>query len=432
MGHVSRRRVASVAAAAVLAVTALGGCGGEADDGSLHVTLANHPWGDAILERLPEFEQETGIRVEVSRGTADQVSQRHTVQLNAGSTDLDVFMYRPLQEGVQYQRNGWLADLTDRVTADADYAFDDFQEAALDTVTADDRVYGIPTVTERELLFYRPSLFEEAGVEVPETFEELEEAAAALDDDDAGVYGFAARGQRAAAVTQFSGFLYSYGGDFVVDGRAAVASPEAVEAYELYGRLLREHGPLGVQNMSTEQLVPLFSQGRIAMYVDAEVFRANFVDPSISTVVDDVGVAPLPAGPAGSRPYNVASWGIAMNAYTEKADAAYDFVRWATSPEMVEELQRSGVFGARQSVWDDPTTLEDLPQDFADALRASTEVGVGYDRPQVVRVSRARDLVGEPIVAAIQGRDVQEAADDAARQLDDFLEEERDAYADEG
>lgn len=425
-------RAASAVAAAAL-VTVLAGCGGPAaDDDSLHVTLANHPWGDAILERLPEFEEQSGVDVEVSRGTADQVSQRHTVQLNAGSTDLDVFMYRPLQEGVQYQRNGWLADLTERVTGDAEYAFDDFQPAALGTVTADDRVYGIPTVTERELLFYRPALFEEAGVEVPETFEELEAAAAALDDEEAGVSGFAARGQRAAAVTQFSGFLYSFGGDFIEDGAAGVASPEAVEAYELYGRLLREHGPLGVQNMSTEQLVPLFSQGRIAMYVDAEVFWSNFVDPSISTVVDDVGVAPLPAGPEGSRPYNVASWGMAMNAGTQRPDEAWEFLRWATSPEMVADLQANGVFGARQSVWDDPTSLDALPQDFADALRASTETGIGYDRPQVVRVSRARDLVGEPIVASIQGRDVQEAADDAARQLDEFLEEERDAYTDQG
>ena len=66
----------------------------------------------------------------------------------------------------------------------------------------------------------------------------------------------------------------------------------------------------------------------------------------------------------------------------------------------------------------------DLPEDFAEALRVSTETGVGHDRPQVVQVARARDIVGGPIIASIQGGDVQEAADQAQADLEAFLVED--------
>ena len=118
------------------------------------------------------------------------------------------------------------------------------------------------------------------------------------------------------------------------------------------------------------------------------------------------------------------SWGLAINANTETPDLAWEFVQWATSPEMVAEIQSGGVFGARESVWADPEVLKDLPQDYAEALQTSTENGVGHDRPLVVQVARARDIVGGPIIASIQGKDVQAAADQAQEEFEAFLAED--------
>src|SRR5450830_1217163 len=349
--------------------------------------------------------------------TADQTSTAYNVKLNAGATDLDVLMYRPLQEGLQFARNGWLLDLSDRVKQDATYNWADFMPSTVDTVSYKGKVFGVPTVTEREVLYYRKDLLKAAGLEVPTTFDQLDAAAAKLTDKANGVYGFGARGQRTGAVTQFASYLFSFGGDFIVNGKAAVNTPEAVAAYDLYGRLLRNYGPVGVESMSTEQLVPLFQQGKLAMYTDSEVFRASFVDPKASSVVDTVGVAPLPAGPKGSHPYNIPSWGLAINAKTQNADLSWKFVDWATSVKTVTDIQSEGIFGARSSVWANPDTLKNLPEDFATALAVSTKNGVGHDRPQVVQVARARDIVGGPIIASIQGADVQKAADQAQADL---------------
>jgi multiple sugar transport system substrate-binding protein len=155
--------------------------------------------------------------------------------------------------------------------------------------------------------------------------------------------------------------------------------------------------------------------------IDADSVYKNFVDPKTSLVGDRTGFAPFPAGPAGSRPYNIASWGLAINAFSERRHAAWDFLRWATSPATVVALQRAGVPGARTSAWQDPEAGAAFPADLAASMEAGTATGVPRDRPDVVQVGRARDIVGRPMVAAILGEDVVAAARDASDEFDDFL-----------
>jgi multiple sugar transport system substrate-binding protein len=420
-GHViQRRELLRVAGLGALAGAGLTGCGssGGGPDGDLRLVLCNHVWTTAIRERLPEFEQLSGRRVVVSTMTADQLSSTYNVKLNASAPDVDVMMYRPLQEQLLFARNGWLADLTDLVSGDAGYDWSDVQAGARERVTTEGRVFGVPIVTERPTLYYRRDLVPDGP---PTTLDALRETALRLHDPAAGMTGFAGRGQRNFAVSMFSSYLYSFGGDFIVDGRSGVAAPEAIAAYSYYGGLLRDAGPLGVTNMSLEQITPIFAQGRAAFAIDADSVYLNFVDPQTSLVGDRTGFAPFPAGPAGSRPFNIASWGLAINAFSERRDAAWEFLRWATSPETVLALQRAGVPGARDSAWQDPDAGAAFPPDLAASMLAGSATGVPRDRPDVVQVGRARDIVGRPMVAAILGEDVAAEARDASAEFDEFL-----------
>ena len=58
------------------------------------------------------------------------------------------------------------------------------------------------------------------------------------------------------------------------------------------------------------------------------------------------------------------------------------------------------------------------------AIRNGAENGVGQDRPLVIQVAQAREIVGEPIVASIAGDDVDAAVDAADKAFDDFLVED--------
>ncbi|CAM3281850.1 sugar ABC transporter substrate-binding protein [Occultella aeris] len=386
----------------------------------LRIMAINHVWSQAIAEHLPEFEDLVGRRVSMRLLTADQLSNSYNVKLNASATDIDVMMVRALQEQILFTRNGWLADLTDRVEGDAAYDWTDFQEAPRERSVTADKVVSVPIVTERPALYYRKDLLEDFGG-APATLEEMLEISLELADRNNGFFGYVGRGQRSGAVTQWSSFLYSFGGDFTVDGASGIGTPEAIAAYEFYGRLLAETGPPGVTNMSLEQAMPIFAQGKAAFYIDADAIYSNFLDPGISTVIEEVGFAPFPAGPAGSVPHNIPSWSLGINRFSLLQDDAWEFIRWISGPEMVARLQAAGIPGARQSAWDDSATLASFPNDLAESMRINAENGKGTDRPDVIQVGRARDIVGRPLVAGITGAAVPPVAADADAEFADFL-----------
>ena len=419
----------SLAVAAAVGLSACGG-GGEDSAGSktVRVTLANHVWTENIKKALPEFEKESGLKVELTQLGEDQLSDQYNVKLNAGTSELDVMMYRPLQEGKQFAKNGYLADLTEKVKSNQEWDWSDFQPGPVQATTYEEKVVGVPLITEQEVLYYRKDLLEKAGyTNPPKTLDELKEMAAKIQAANPGVAGFVARTGKSPAVTQFSSFLYSFGGDWVDEsGKAAVSTPEAKEAYAFYGGLIKDHGPANVStDMGWPEAMAIFTQGKAAFYTEANSLYKNATDPAKSKVADTVGFAALPAGPAGSKPYNIPSWGLAINQASSNQDNAWKFIQWATSKERTLEAQKAGVPGPRASVWADQAGTSTYPKDLAEAISASAKNGVGHDRPQVVTVGKAREIVGGPIVATITGSDGSAAADTANDAFQKFLDSEK-------
>lgn len=410
--------VAATAGAGALSACA-GGGGKPSADAPLRIMAINHVWSQAVKRRIAEFEEHVGRRVSMTLLTADQLASSYNVKLNASGTDVDVMMVRALQEQLLFGHNGWLADLSDRV-ADDRFAWDDFQDAPREASVTAGKVLSVPVVTERPALYYRKDLVADLGGP-PRTLEALMEGARQLTRRQDGFYGYVGRGQRSGAVSQWSSFLYSYGGDFVVDGESGIGSAEAVAAYEYYGRLLAGSGPPGATNMSLEQAMPIFAQGKAAFFVDADAIYSSFLDPKVSRVRETVGFAPFPAGPAGAKPHNIPSWSLGINTFSRLRDTAWEFIRWAAGPEMSAALQKEGIPGARTSVWSDPETLSAFPPKLAEAMRINAERGVGYDRPRVLQVGRARDIVGRPLVAGILGQSVRPVVRDAHAEFADFL-----------
>jgi multiple sugar transport system substrate-binding protein len=418
----------SLAVAAALGLSACGG-GGEQSAGSktVRVTLANHVWTENIKKALPEFEKESGLKVEITQLGEDQLSDQYNVKLNAGSSDLDVMMYRPLQEGKLFAKNKYLADLTEKVQSNKEWDWNDFKQGPVQATTYEDKVVGVPLITEQEVLYYRKDLLEKAGyTNPPKTLDELKTMAAKIKADNPGVAGFVARTGKSPAVTQFSSFLYSFGGDFVDEsGKAAVNSPEAKQAYAFYGGLIKDLGPANVStDMGWPEAMAIFTQGKAAFYTEANSLYKNATDPAKSKVSDTVGFAAFPEGPAGSKPYDIPSWALGVNESSENQDNAWKFIEWATSKAQTLENEKAGVPGGRTSVSSDPAATATYPKDLVEANAAMSKNGVGHDRPLVVKVAEAREIVGQPIVDAITGKDAAASADAANEAFQKFLDDE--------
>lgn len=374
---------------------------------------------------VPQFEEETGINVDLSIYDDEQLAQLYNVKLNAASDELDVMMFRPLQDSLQMATNEWLVDLSDKVVEDPAWDWEDFQESARTSTTVDGQVIAVPVATETAVLFYRKDLLEAAGLEVPQTMDELTSAVEEIHRLNPDIYAFGGRGETSAAVTQFSSFLYSFGGDWTDgNGNATVNTPEAIEAYNYYGGLIRDYGPPGSVDMNWPQVMGLMQQGLVAFYPEGSSQYNNAVDPSKSEISDQIGVAPIPAGPAGSKPYNITNFAIGINSSSNNQDNAWEFIKWATNQENVLAFQQQDVPGPRTSVWENPEGTSSMAPDLLAVIQGNGEIGVGYDRPVLIAVPAARLVVGAPIVAAIQGGDVASAAETANKDFQDLLDKE--------
>jgi multiple sugar transport system substrate-binding protein len=227
----------------------------------------------------------------------------------------------------------------------------------------------------------------------------------------------------AAATSQWAPYLLGMGGTWLTkDGKPAINSPEAVQALDLYGRLLRNYGPPGAVNYHWYECVSLFVQGKAAMYTDVNSRLFQFEDPAKSQVVGKVGYALFPAGPAGRKP-TMEAISMAVSSKSKKKEAAYLFLQWAAGKDVALKLLVKGVPVPRASAWKESRFLaEQKHADWVEASLKSLEIASTEWNPPVVAVSEVRDVVGAAIVSSILGENVKAAADKAAVEMAKIME----------
>ncbi|MBD3306251.1 extracellular solute-binding protein, partial [candidate division KSB3 bacterium] len=398
----------------------------------LRVLLNRHPWQENIEPFVPEFEELTGMKVFVEVYPEDQFRAKRTVEMASGVANIDVTMMIMAQEGRKYKQAGWVIPLEELIAnpdaTNPDYDVDDFLKGAWEAAQVEGTQVGVPVTMEvHPMLFYRKDLLEEHGIAVPQTMEELEAAAKKLmlDTDNDGktdIYGIGMRGKRAAATSVWAAFLHSYGGDWLDENREpAIDSPEAIAAFDVYGRLLREAGPPGSTGNHWYEVVSLMSQGKVAFACDASLFFATYEDPEKSQVVGKVGYGVIPEGPAGRVPSTVV-WSVFIPYLSQNPEAAWMFIQWATSKEMETRFIKERVPGGRMSPWQDPEVQELYPSDFIKSFQEGAEIASSVWNPPVVAATEIRDVIGAVIVDSILGEDVAASAKKAAEQMKQIME----------
>ena len=386
--------------------------------------------GEAIQANLADFEKLTGIKVQYETFTEDQYRQKVLLELAAGTGSVDVIHTATAQEGLKFWRSGWYEPLDEYLKSPrlTDPGFDlaDISKPALQGNTYDGKLVALPTMQQTTMLYYRKDLFDKHKIKVPQTFAELEEAAKKLNNaEEAGqkVVGIVLRGKKAAATSQWAPYLFGFGGSWLTkDGKPAMNTPEAVQAFDYYGRLLRNYGPPGAVNYHWYECVSLFVQGKAAMYTDVSNRIFFFEDPSKSQIVGKIGYAMFPAGPAGRKP-TMEVWSMAVSSKSKKKEAAYLFVQWAASKENILKMQMKGAPSVRASAWKDPKFLaEQKHKDWVEASLKSLEIASTDWNPPIVAVSEVRDEVGAVIVSSILGENVKVAADKANAEMAKIME----------
>jgi multiple sugar transport system substrate-binding protein len=393
--------------------------------------MNKHPFTTFIEPKVAEFEKMTGIKVTLEAFPEDQYRNKRTIELNAGGK-VDGYMIMPGQDDLHYWKAGWLQPLdgyvVDPALTEADWDFKDFFPSFAKASSVDGKLIGIVINAETSLLSYRKDLFTRLKVKVPQTMKELEEVAKFFhgkEVDGKKMVGITLRGKGAAATSQWVDFLYSFGGSWTnAQGKSNFASPQDIAAFKFYGDLLRNYGPQGGSMLHWAESTSMFMEGKAAMIYDANVFKALYENPKESKVAGKVGYAVIPAGPAGRLPH-VSNWSLSISktSTAERQKAAWLFIQWATNKNNCLGALLAGVPAGRASAWNSKEykSKDDHPDWTANTMK-SFEIGQPQWNPPVINVPEIRDITGQVIVDAIEGKDVAASAKKAAELMDRKME----------
>ena len=334
-----------------------------------------------------EFTPLTGIDVQIELLPLERVLQR---------TSLDIANKTSLYD-IYYLDQSWIARFADdtvdpraKYAASPDlampgYDWDDLLPALVDGIAMyRGKMVGIPFDIPVFIMFYRRDIFEELGLGVPTTLDEymnvVQSIQAAKAPDVFGTTGQMKAGHYALNC-EWTAWLWANGGSvFDADGYFVGGDAQGLEGLRYLTRL-HDNMPAYVDSWTWDGQSQSILQGLAGVALTwGELFPATD-DPSMS-LVPGLMEAAAPPRAGALRPATQAGFGeipnighqggsaLALSRNSQRQDAAWIFLQWATSREVQTRasLAGGGASPTRASVFDDP------------AIRAAATVQAGTTR----------------------------------------------------
>ncbi|WP_047982726.1 extracellular solute-binding protein [Ornithinibacillus contaminans] len=362
-------------------VLLLAGCGGNStsnSDGDSKVIKFMHLWPEGSSKTHNEIvndiiadyeEQNSGVKVELEVLSNEQYKDK--IQVLSTSDELpDVGMtwaagyLQPYVDGKKF------TPLDDVIESDLK---DSFVSGTAEAYAIDGKTYGLPLELNIATIFYNKAIFEEYGLEVPQTLEELEQVIQTLNDN--GVAPIALGNK-----DRWTGSLwYMYladriGGSDVltnaINRTGTFEDPALVQAAEEVQNLVNMDGFVkGFNGLADEEAKSMFMNEQAAMYLIATWDLPNYTtnEDVPQEFRDSVGYFNFPTVDGkGDMNSFVGGPGVGLFVAedSEVKEEAKDFAAFFVKEWGEKSVTQAGVIPATKL---DADSL-DLPQMYVDVL----------------------------------------------------------------
>lgn len=368
-----RWTLVSVAAigAMTLASCASGGDESGTTDGEVTLELWDtdtRPERTANIEKLIEmFEAENpGITVEYLGLPTDSYMQKVSTAISTGATpdlltpkasDISALVAQGALEPLEdvFADGGW-EDQIDPVMVESTRA-----------ASPDGQLYMTPATALVDVIYYRADWIEEAGLEIPTTWDEFETAAADMTDKSSGRFGYTIRGG-SGFFPQFMDMVYTRAGIgelFDENGTSTLDDPAIIEATQAYVDLYGSATAESDLTADFKVMIAQYSGGGAGM-----LSHSIGSYPTILESLDSEQIAvglPYPSE-NGTQVIAQLTTGFAMFADSEHKEAAAKFLEFTMGEEGNSFwAEASGYMPGNIAVADEPWVAE------SQALAAAAE-----------------------------------------------------------
>ncbi|MEO0834470.1 MAG: ABC transporter substrate-binding protein [Cyanobacteria bacterium J06642_3] len=394
----------------ILALILLGGCSSLGQREESEVTRItfwhgiNPPENRDIFQRLVDRFNQTNPDLEVDAVYIGQPDAQLPKILAATISNQppDILWFVPQiagklnQLGVLLPLENWLNNSPVKAEIDP---------AMFNSMELDEHILSIPFATNNAAVFYRPSLFKQAGItDLPQTWSQLQQTAQKLTRDRIKQHGiYLSLGKGEWTVFTWLPWIYSAGGDLLQQGQPNLVNDGAIAALQ-FGADLVKGGVAVLSPPERGYEIDDFIAGRVAMQMTGPWTLAQLKAAKIDYGVFPIPVAQQPAAVIGGE-----------NLFVFKTDptreqASLRFLEYVLS----EEFQTAWALETGYL----PVNLKSQQSTaYQNFVAANPVVKVFLDqmqwaksRPIIPQYNRLSENLGRAIEASLLGKQTPEAA----------------------
>lgn len=358
----------------------------DSSDDVIEIRFTEWDGGDtlAVYEEIAERFNEENDNIHVTiMNIPDEYSTKITTMI-AGNDTPEVAMLDAASLMFTYAEEGKVLNMQEFIDKDETFDESNIMDQFKYMLTKDYMAgYGIGS--ENICMFYNPSLFQEYGVEEPpasyedawdwDTFvknaqlltidkEGRNALDPSFDPDNIETYGVTISKWWAG----YMPFLHSMGGDYLTDDGSSIgyATDEGIEVLQRLADLTYKYHVAPTPTAS--EIMPGTSES-IATNKVAMIFDGQWSNATLMADEVDYNVAALPA--MGNEAKTIMTFGGISIMNTDKADAAWEFVKFLLSQGSAEPLYKSGLWL--------PTTSAEYTDEYIQSIITDKHPGNYYD-----------------------------------------------------
>ncbi|MFD1957473.1 extracellular solute-binding protein [Paenibacillus thailandensis] len=333
------------------------GSGGDKQE-NITITFQNiypdptDPKHNMMKKIVEQYESEhPNVKIELDSLNTDQ--QKLKLKTQAASREVpDITIVNPAAQMQPFVEAGLFAPLNDMVEQNG--LKDTFQEGILDWYTFDGNLYALPDGNNIGLVYYNKELFEQAGVQVPTTFEEMVDVVKKLKEKGIQPMAIGEKDTWTGSFLFMNVLLRTNGPGFlqdVLDGKKTFEDPAFVEAVDAFQSLIQagafQEGATSFDYNAGENL---FKTGKAAMY-----YMGSWATGGIETssVNGKVGVFKFPTvnGKGDVNEFMLAPGSaFAISADSKHLEETKDFLNYFMLNFPKEAFAVKGAVGIAQKV----------------------------------------------------------------------------------
>lgn len=411
--------------------------GGKPWEGvSINILIEGTPDQEYIAQLLPQFEEESGMKVNLEVVNYALMHDKLVPQMTAGpgNGSYDVVPVADYWVG-EFVNAGWLEVLDERIANSPDIDYQDYLPSMLSFVgQVDGKAYMLPYYNYAMGVFYRDDLLNDPALKeefktkfgrdlaLPTTMQEYSEFAEFMTRDTNGdgeidIFGSSMMGLRPDPISmEWLNYLYSYGGRLYDENWKPIVNNEAgVQAITDYVNTMKKAAPPGAPAYGFDEAIATMSQGKAASMVSFDVFYPVLNDPEKSEVAGKIIMVRIP----GNRGL-LGGWGWGIPVSAPNPDAAWAFIEWVESKKITKERALLGGSPTRLSVFRDPDVLAKYPW-LADEEKI---VNDAIPLPIMTRSPIVIEVLGRLLSEAVAGTITpEEAANKIAEEIAPLVDE---------